>query len=500
MESIYELKQRMALLERAHASASMGHFVLDPKRETIEFSSWVRDNIGLDDMPIPLARLSEIVVKEGREEFYKNFKEALERKENFSFETTILTAKGKARTQRVSGITAFESEHTREGLIGYFGILQEITHEKRSKEELRAARDAAQAELDARTNFLAVVSHEIRTPLGGILGVIDQLKRERSAAERERALVLIEDSSEVLLDTLDAILQQARIGNDTGNLDRKRFAPLSVAHRVAELFRPLARRKGLRIEVNGPSDAYVLGDPARLQQIIANFVSNAVKFTQSGIVSIEVCAPVSNSNRWRFDIKDTGAGMDKSRVANIFEPFGVSSTDSLGRKVGTGLGLSITRELVGSLSGKIKVESELGKGSTFTVDLPFEHAVSDAGTHAVSSKRGSAVILVERASDRVQAEATASTHGFDLIDLYGENTAAVDHVSPIVLIADSDKLDQFSKEQFEQFERVIVIVTDRDGLSDMPPQAVGVSVSTVRVTQIARSISEVLGEIHNDET
>lgn len=241
LDSIYELKQKMTLLERAHASAGMGHFVLDPMRQTIEFSSWVRDNIGLNDMPIPVDRLPEIVVAEEREAFKRNFADVLMRQEDFSFETTVMTSKGKARTQRISGITAFENERTREGLIGYFGILQEITHEKRSKEELRAARDAAQAELDARTSLLAVVSHEIRAPLGGILGVIDQLKRERSPSERDRALTLIEDSSEVLLDTLDSILQQARIGENAGNIDTKRFRPLTVSHRVAELFRPLAR-------------------------------------------------------------------------------------------------------------------------------------------------------------------------------------------------------------------------------------------------------------------
>ncbi len=499
MDSIYELKQRMTLLERAHASAGMGHFVLDPKRMTIEFSSWVRDNIGLNDMPIPLERLPEIVVEEEREEFNRTVADLIERKEDFSFETVIMTAKGKARTQRISGITAFENERTREGLIGYFGILQEITHEKRANEELRAARDAAQAELDARANLLAIVSHEIRTPLGGILGIIDQLKRERSPKERERALTLIEDSSEVLLDTLDAILQQARIGKDAGNLDSERFRPLSVAQRVAELFRPLARRKGLRIEVSGPSETFALGDPARLQQVIANFVSNGVKFTQSGTVSIVVTEPQNGDNRWRFDISDTGAGMDKSRVSSIFKPFGQSSTDSLGRAVGAGLGLSITSDLVEAMAGTIEVESELGRGSTFSVTIPFEIAESESPGHTAQS-HGIAAIAVERASDRVQVEATASMYGFDPIEVSENDLAAFLATEPAVLIADKEKIAELPQGVLDQFRRVVVIVSDASAHSDRTNshEAPDAPVSVVPNSQIPRALGKVLGEAIND--
>ncbi|MEP3420945.1 MAG: ATP-binding protein [Erythrobacter sp.] len=500
LDSIYDLKQRMALLERAHASAGMGHFVLDPKRKTIEFSSWVRDNIGLNDMPIPLDRLPEIVVEEEREEFIRIVAEVIERKEDFSFETVVMTANGKVRTQRISGITAFENEHTREGVIGLFGILQEITHEKRSKEEMLTARDAAQAELDARANLLAVVSHEIRTPLGGILGIIDQLKRERSAQERERALTLIEDSSEVLLDTLDAILQQARIGENTENLETKRFRPLSVAHRVAELFRPLARRKGLRIDVRGPSDVHAIGDPARLQQVISNFVSNGVKFTQSGSVSIDVTAPINGKTTWVFAIKDTGSGMDESRVAGIFTPFGTSSSDSLGRAVGAGLGLSIIRELVKSMGGTIDVESELGRGSTFTLSVPFEHAPLEGNAKDASTHHGTAAILVERASDRVQAEATASAYGFKLAEfdeaLPKENPAG----TRSILIADGGALDNIREDVLSQFDRVIALVSDGGSTSTDPAltKISGAEVVCLPNTQIARSLGKVLAKDNDD--
>ncbi|MEP5937539.1 MAG: ATP-binding protein [Erythrobacter sp.] len=500
MDSIYELKQRMTLLERAHASAGMGHFILDPKRMTIEFSSWVRKNIGLNDMPIPLARLSEIVAEDEREDFDQRVQDLIERKQDFSFETKVVTATGKVRTQRISGITAFENETTLEGLIGYFGIIQEITNEKLARAELREARDIAQNQLGARTNLLAMVSHEIRTPLGGILGIIDQLKRERSATERDRALALIEDSSEVLLDTLDAILQQARIGENAGNLEMARFRPMSVARRVAELFRPLARRKGLQIEARGAPDQYALGDSARLQQVIANFVSNGVKFTQAGSILIEVAAPELDDDKWAFLIKDTGTGMDENRVAEIFEPFGESSSDSLGRAVGAGLGLSITRDLVEAMGGTIEVDSELGRGSSFIVRVPLSRAESETEVPPPDTTRGKLVMLVESASDRVQVEAAASMHGIKIVEkaaiaLDGSSVAA-----PSILIADRDKLNYFSVEEFEQFDCIIEVVSE-----GAPQRTSSISsvnnhglVATVPSATILRSVSDILAELLND--
>ncbi|MEP1422799.1 MAG: ATP-binding protein [Erythrobacter sp.] len=490
----------MALLERAHASAGMGHFVLDPKRMTIEFSSWVRNNIGLNDMPIPLSRLPEIVVEEERAEFNRKVTELIELKEDFSFETVVMTAAGKERTQRISGITAFENEHTREGLIGYFGILQEITHEKRSKAELRAARDAAQAELDARANLLAVVSHEIRTPLGGILGIIDQLKRERSALERDRALTLIEDSSEVLLDTLDAILQRARIGEDSSNLDSKKFRPLSVAHRVAELFRPLARRKGLRIEVSGPTDTHANGDPARLQQVIANIVSNGVKFTQSGSVAINVSEPANGDAYWRFKVSDTGAGMDQSRLTSIFHPFGQSSADSLGRDVGVGLGLSITSDLVEAMGGTIEVESELGEGSSFSFAIPFEPVENESTDQAAAPHGGVAAIALERASDKVQVEAIASQYGYDLIEVSDEDLLTFRAAEPVVLILDREKFTALPRGPLDQFRRVVIIDSGVEAKSAGVsfPETIEPSVNVVPNSQIARALGEILSESIDD--
>lgn len=465
MDAIFELKQQMLFLERAHASARMGHFVLDPKRQTIEFSSWVRENIGLNDMPIPIDRLLEIIPEREREQFAATVAEIIEREEEFAFETIVITAKGVERTQRVSGIPAFENQHKREGLIGFYGILQEITSEKEAQRELVAARDKAQAELEARTNILAAVSHEIRTPLGGILGIIDQLKRERSASEQERGLSLVEDSCQVLLDTLDAILQQARLGHEPGSRKLKRFRPSAVAQRVAELFRPLARRKAIQIDVNATSDAEAIGDPGRIQQVLANFVSNSVKFTQAGAVTIYVQQPEAPDKTWTFVVSDTGSGMDANRIERIFEPFDTSGRDSLGKAVGAGLGLSITRDLVDSMGGRIEVESEVGQGSSFTMLLPLENVDEQEELRPIEGTRGTICLALEKATEQIQVEAIASQFGWTTINVETADVGKDEIGANLIVIASAERLDKVPEPLLENSGQILVL---GDGEAETP--------------------------------
>ncbi len=493
MDAIFELKQQMLFLERAHASARMGHFVLDPKRRTIEFSSWVRENIGLNDMPIPIDRLPEIIPEREREQFAAIVAAIIEREEEFAFETIVITAKGVERTQRVSGIPAFANQHKREGLIGFYGILQEITSEKEAQLALVEARDKAQAELEARTNILAAVSHEIRTPLGGILGIIDQLRRERSATERERALSLMEDSCQVLLDTLDAILEQARLARDSGEREARRFRPSAVAQRVAELFRPLARRKAIQIEVNATSDAEAIGDPGRIQQVLANFVSNAVKFTQSGTVTIYVQQPDAPDKNWTFVVSDTGSGMDTARVQRIFEPFDTSGKDSLGKAVGAGLGLSITRDLVDSMGGQIEVESEVGQGSSFTILIPLEEIAENGPIPHSDQPTGFVCLALEKATEQIQVEAIASQLGWTLIDVESAAAEADPIQASLIVISSPEKLETLPAPLLEGCAQICVL-----GDADLPASDWTQKIQAVPLHNIARALPALLQRTLDD--
>lgn len=485
MKSIIELKQRMLFLEQAHASAKMGHFVLDPKRRTVEFSTWARDNIGFNDMPIPVDRLPEIIPEDEREIFRSKVEQIITAEKEFEFETNVVTAKGKVRTQRISGIPAYENQHRREGLIGYFGILQEVTHQRETERSLREARDKARSELSARANILATVSHEIRTPLSGILGIIDQLKRERSQAERDRAVSLIEDSCEVLLDTLDAILQQARLDQDAENFASKAFSPRALAHRVAELFRPLARRKGLSIEVDAGSHVEALGDPARIQQVLANFVSNAVKFTHTGSITILVQEPSEGEEAWTFVVSDTGSGMDEKRLESIFDPFGHSSDDTFGKAVGAGLGLSITRELARAMGGSIQVQSQIGHGSTFSVKLPLGTPSASQEDEHEEEAMGVAILAIEKASDRIQVEAAVAGARYAMNELE-DSTGAGE--GPTVCIVDNSQFANIAPKLPATIERIFVI-----GDGDIPSGLnEGIDITFLSQAGFSRNLSELL--------
>lgn len=292
-------------------------------------------------------------------------------------------------------------------------IGHDITEQQQAVDASRRARDEARAEARTKTDILAVISHEIRTPISGILGLIDQVRRERSESERGRALTLIEDSSEALLKTLDATLQRTRSEREKVESQVEEFQPAELIERVAELFRPLARRKGLALDIEVGSDARVIGEPTRIQQVLANFVSNAIKFTPTGKVTLSFALPDADCDTWVFSVEDTGSGIDPERLKTIFEPFSGSAPDTLGRSTGSGLGLSITRDLARQMGGDVAAENRKEGGTRMVLELPLK-----AVTHANETwrERGTIAVRLAKASLALRVEVIAHDKGFSLVD------------------------------------------------------------------------------------
>lgn len=258
---------------------------------------------------------------------------------------------------------------------------------------LRQSCEVAQAATRAKSEFLAKISHEIRTPLTAILGFAEELladaEREQMPGERTEMLRAIWRNGRVLLEIVNDILDVARIEKGQLRIHRTACSPSAVLSEVVRLMKPLAEAKRLDLQVEsvGPIPATIHSDPIRLQQILTNLVSNAIKFTERGFVRVVMSLQGADSPNplLQFEVIDTGSGIESDQILEIFKPFVQGEGTGPQPAPGAGLGLTISRYLVEQLGGTIQVESEPGKGSVFrvTVDtgpLPKGSSVLDENT------------------------------------------------------------------------------------------------------------------------
>lgn len=263
------------------------------------------------------------------------------------------------------------------GKVAHFVAIQEnITAEREAAEELARARDAADAANRAKSDFLARMSHEIRTPMNGILGMAEVLQGTELSPRQRRYLEIIQTSAESLLGVINNILDLSKIEAGFMTLFPAPFDFRKTAEDVLLLMAARARAKGLELVLRyAPGTPQLLvGDGGRLRQVLINLVGNAVKFTETGYVVLEVFSKPREEGEvlLTFRVVDTGMGIAPEDQPHVFDPFAQGDTTSSRRFQGTGLGLAITRQLVELMGGQISVESRVGQGSVFSVTLPVE--------------------------------------------------------------------------------------------------------------------------------
>lgn len=345
-------------------------------------------------------------------------------------------------------------------IVGAVGGWMDITHRQRVLKELAIARDRAESANRTKTTFLASVSHEIRTPMNAIMGMLELTLSHPELPEQDRLqLSTANSASKSLLALIDDLLDLSKMEAGKFQLLPRATNVCELAEEVVDVFHPIAEGKGLALTLTldmaeGCSRMHY-ADPLRLKQIMNNFVSNAIRFTERGAVRVKVVAePLEGDRQWiSLQVSDTGVGIPANALDTLLLPFVQVEATLPALDRGTGLGLSICDRLVKKMGGTIQIESELGRGTTMTarVSLPMAiaapepvcapeldapSALAGAGLHVlVVDDQATNVLLLQRQMEKLGHRVSCARNGLEalaLVDQHDFDLVVCDCAMPVM--------------------------------------------------------------------
>jgi signal transduction histidine kinase/ActR/RegA family two-component response regulator len=295
--------------------------------------------------------------------------------------------------------------------IGRLWLSEDITRAREVADELRSAKEAAEAASRATAAFLATMSHEIRTPMNGIIGMTDMALGGALDDEQREYLNWVKSSADSLMVILNDILDYSKVAAGHMEIESVDFDLGQLMDDALAMFAAQARKKGILLErrLQPGLPERVVGDPVRLRQVVSNLLSNAVKFTRSGGVSLTV-EPLGDDGtgpRIAFVVTDTGIGIAPDKQGRVFAPFSQADSSTTRNYGGTGLGLAIVARLVELMGGRISLHSVPGEGSSFRVELPLRDAAGERRHPGASAGRLPQACAERFDADVLVAEDTA---------------------------------------------------------------------------------------------
>lgn len=289
---------------------------------------------------------------------------------------------------------------------GYSICLYDITESKKYTEQLVEMKKQAETKSEQKSAFLANASHEIRTPMNVIIGISEVYKQKTQDPELKSALNMMQEAGEHLLETINEILDFSKIEAGKVILKETKYSVEKMLEEIYFMFQEKKNDKvkfQIKMQQNVPR--FLIGDSRKVHSVLMNLLSNAMKYTKEGSVILEVGVEENkNEERIRFQVSDTGIGMEKEDAEHIFEEYMQVGGDTEATYQGTGLGLFITRSLVEMMNGSIQVETELGKGSTFVVLLPLLRAEEEIEVQSFIYPEAKALIVDDMETNLIVAK------------------------------------------------------------------------------------------------